>query len=248
MQPASAQPSDILRIVPAGDEALVVDFPAVISRDVNGQVRKLFHALRTGNAPAIKGLVPSYRSLLVYYDPSLTAFAALADLVRTVSETAENAAEPTRRWTLPVCYGMGCEADLDDLAGRLGLSTETIIATHSATTYMVYMIGFSPGFAYLGELPPQLEIPRKTVPAPLVPANTVQIGGRQTAVSSMPMPSGWYVVGRTPVPMFAAARKAPFLLDGGDLVSFERVSTAEFARIASRVEQNSYVPPSEYVA
>lgn len=248
MQPASDQPSDILRIVPAGDEALVVDFPAVISRDVNGQVRRLFRALRTGNAPAIKGLVPSYRSLLVYYDPSVTTFAALADHVTTVSETAENAAEPTRRWTLPVCYGRDCEADLDDLASRLGLSTEQIIEIHRSATYMVYMIGFSPGFAYLGELPLRLEIARKTVPAPLVPANTVQIGGRQTAVSSMPMPSGWYVVGRTPVPMFAAARKAPFLLDGGDLVTFEPVSDAEFDLIAGKVEQSSYTPPSEYVA
>jgi KipI family sensor histidine kinase inhibitor len=245
--PTVADPGEIVRIAPAGDEALVVDFPAVISREVNRHVRKLFRALSKAGPAEVRDVVPSYRSLLVYYDSNAVWFENLAERIREIHRVATSTGTPARRWTIPVCYGQDCRDDLDDLADRLKMAVDAVVCAHSRPTYMVYMIGFSPGFAYLGELPPELEIARKAVPAAQVPANAIQIGGRQTAVSSMPMPSGWYVVGRSPVAMFDPARDRPFLLEGGDLVSFEPTTTADFDRLSGLAARKAFFPHWEFV-
>jgi KipI family sensor histidine kinase inhibitor len=248
VQSKVSDPAEIIRIAPAGDEALVVEFVPVISREVNRHVRTLFRALLKADLAEIKGLVPSYRSLLVYYDSAAISFDHLVERILEVHRLAVNTNSSARRWRLPVCYGLDCRDDLNDLADRLEMPVDSVVRAHSDPTYMVYMIGFSPGFAYLGELRPELEIPRKTIPAALVPANAIQIGGRQTAVSSMPMPSGWYVVGRCPVPMFDPSRERPFLLEGGDLVSFESITEADFDRLAELSARNAFAPHREFTS
>jgi inhibitor of KinA len=246
VQLTTSDSAEIIRVAPAGDEALVIDFAPMISREVNRRVRTLFQALLKTDMVEIRGIVPSYRSLLVYYESTGISFENLVERILEIHRDAADAGSPARRWTLPVCYGLECRDDLNDLADRLKMPVETVVSAHSGPTYMVYMIGFSPGFAYLGELPPELDIPRKTVPAALVPANTIQIGGRQTAVSSMPMPSGWYVVGRTPVAMFDPSRERPFLLEGGDLVAFEPITVADFDRLSEMVARNAFSPRWEF--
>lgn len=234
--------SNVRRLVPAGDEALVIEFDAVVSRAVNAEVRAFDRALRLAGWREVRAVVPSYHSLLVYYDSTKVGFHDLAARIRQIDAAAGRAGERNRRWRLPVCYGLDCEADIADLAASLNLSCEDIVAAHANVEYSVYLLGFSPGFAYLGELPQNLQIPRKSVPSARVPANAVQLAGQQTAVSSMPMPSGWYVVGRTPAAMFDAARDRPFLLEGGDLVTFEPIDRAEFDRLASA----GTLPPWEW--
>ena len=246
MQLPASDPTEIVRVAPAGDEALVVDFAPVISREVNRRVRTFFHALIKAGLVEVKGVVPSYRSLLVYYDSTAISFENLVERILEIHRVAADTGSPARRWTLPVCYGLDCRDDLNDLADRLKMPVGSVVSAHSGPTYMVYMIGFSPGFAYLGELPPELDIPRKAVPAALVPANTIQVGGRQTAVSSMPMPSGWYVVGRTPVAMFDPSRERPFLLEGGDLVTFEPITEADFDRLSEMAARNAFSPRWEF--
>jgi len=231
---------EIQRIAPAGDEALVVELGATISRLVNNHVRDLEKSLINAGWPEIVATVPSYRSLLVYFDPVRISFAELAQRIRTLSRRQIVASNQARRWRLPVCYGGGYGPDLNDLASKLGLSAAEVVRSHSGTEYMVYMIGFSPGFAYLGELPKALEVPRKTTLRPLVAPNTVQIGGQQTAISSMPMPSGWYIVGRTPLKMYQSANPRPFLLEGGDLIQFEPVEPHQFESIATQVERRTF--------
>jgi len=169
---------------------------------------------------------------LIYYDARAVSYTELADKVAELMRTPSSSAARCRRICLPVLYGDECAEDLHDLATKLELSVEKVIEIHSSTEYMVYMMGFSPGFAYLGELPSQLTIPRKLVPARSVPANSIQVGGAQTAVSSMPMPSGWYVIGRTPLLMYDVRRLNPFLLEGGDLISFSPVLLAEFRELS----------------
>jgi KipI family sensor histidine kinase inhibitor len=238
--------TDLPRIAPAGDQALTVEFGPYISRAVNQRVRDLEHVVMLAGWREVVGMVPGYRSLLIYYDPISISFEELAQRVQTLAQGELASGKRSKRWTLPVRYGAECGADLDELAAKLKMQPDKVIRTHSAAEYMVYMIGFSPGFAYLGELPSALEVPRKTVPNPLVPANTIQIGGQQTAVSSMPMPSGWYIVGRTPVNMYEADRPRPFLLDGGDFVTFKPITSAEFIAISERVDGRDFEPTWEW--
>lgn len=244
--PNAASAGEIHRIAPAGDQALVVEFGIAISREINERVRYLEAALNQASWPEIVGTVPSYRSLLVYFDPINISFDELSRRIRALNQSEKSAKRRARRWTLPVCYGGEYGAGLNELAGAIDLPSDEIIYEHSATEYMVYMIGFSPGFAYLGELPSRLHVPRKTVPAALVPANTIQIGGEQTAVSSMAMPSGWYIVGRTPIRMYQPARASPFLLDGGDLVRFEPITLAQFIDISEKAVRGAYEPHWEW--
>lgn len=241
-QPAQTSPgqTDIVRIAPAGDQALVVELDAIISREVNKRIRDLEDAIVRAGWPELVATVPSYRSLLVYFDPTSVSFDELSGRIRALNQNKKPASKKTRRWTLPVCYGGEYGPDLNDLAVKLDLPSDDVVRIHSGAEYMVYMIGFSPGFAYLGELPSRLEVPRKTTPAPLVAPNTIQIGGQQTAVSSMPMPSGWYIVGRTPVKMYRPTNPKPFLLDGGDLIRFEPITTVKFADISGQVDRDEF--------
>lgn len=227
---------------PAGDQALVVELGAGIDRASNGLVRSLDTALSAASWPGIRGTVPSYRSLLVYYDPITVSYAELIARLRVLSESPRVQQVLSRRWRLPVLYGEDCLADLTDLADKLQMSPAEVVETHTAPEYMVYMMGFSPGFSYLGELPKRLEVPRKLVPAKSVPANSLQVGGAQTALSSMPMPSGWYVIGRTPAKMYDLRREQPFLLAGGDSVSFYSIGADEFAVLSADAEAGRWSP------
>ena len=237
----------ITRIAPAGDEAAVVEFEPAISRAINAKVRALDRAVVAANWPEVRATVPAYRSLLIYYDPVASSFSDLASRIRALSDIAGGAPVRARRWRIPICYELGSSDDLAALSTAVGLTIPQIIQQHAEPEYLVYMIGFSPGFAYLGELALALEIPRKATPAPSVPANAIQIGGRQTALSSMAMPSGWYVVGRTPVPMYMQGRQRPFLLEGGDRVQFEIISSAEFDRLAKTFALTESEPAWDWV-
>jgi KipI family sensor histidine kinase inhibitor len=235
------------RIAPAGDGAIVVELDASISREINKRVRDLEAALVGAGWPEIIATVPSYRSLLVYFDPVRVTFNELAQRIRNLGRDKTTASRKVRRWRLPVCYGGEYGPDLNDLAAKLNLSPEEAVREHSGIEYMVYLIGFSPGFAYLGELPKALEVPRKTTPRSLVAPNTIQIGGQQTAISSMPMPSGWYIVGRTPLKMYQPAHSKPFLLEGGDLIRFEPIIPPEFDSISAKVERGTFEASWEWV-
>lgn len=234
--------TDFPRFSPAGDQALVAELGPGIARSINARVRALDAAVKSACWPEIIDSVPSYRSLLVYYDPAALSYDALKDRLLALCGTSVAANAKARRFTLPVLYGAECDADLQALAQKLGMHADDVVAAHCGAEYMVYMVGFSPGFAYLGELPKTLEVQRKLVPARSVPANSIQVGGAQTAVSSMPMPSGWYVIGRTPLKMYDLRRDEPFLLQGGDLVNFQPVSASEFARQSAQAESAAFMP------
>jgi KipI family sensor histidine kinase inhibitor len=240
------EPSDAATFRIAGDQAVVVELGDDISRATNARVRRLDRALRESAIEGVIDTVPSYRSLLVYYEPRSISHTDLIEMLKSILSEASGANERTKRWHLPVLYGAECAADLSALAGKVGHSEEEIIRIHSGAEYMVYMVGFSPGFSYLGELPRALEVPRKLVPARSVPANSIQIGGAQTAVSSMPMPSGWYIVGRTAVWMYDLRRTSPFLLAAGDLVRFHPVGAGEFAALGERAERGELEPDWEW--
>lgn len=226
----------------AGECALSVEFAPEISPATNQRVRSLLSALDRTPPSGLRDLVPSYRALLILYDPLELRYERLVALVEELLEDSLLAAAPSRHVTLPVCYGAGFGPDLADVAGRAKLTVDEVIAIHSGTEYLVYFLGFAPGFPYLGGLDARLSTPRLPRPRTSVPAGSVGIGGEQTGVYSLPTPGGWRLLGRTPVPLYNPASQEPFLLRAGDRLWFEAVERAAYDEVAVEVAAGAYAP------
>lgn len=235
------------RFLPAGDTALVVELGDAIDDRVNARVMMLDRSVAQAGIPGVEETVPTYRSLLVLYEPEVIGW---AELVRRLSALvddlpAEASAPAERRWTLPVVYGGAFGEDLAFVAESHGLSEAQVIERHAEAEYRVHMIGFQPGFAYLGGLDPALHTPRRADPRAKVPAGTIAIGGAQTAVYSVEAPSGWHLLGRTPVRVFDLRRAEPFLLAPGDRVRFQPVPADAWEGLVRRAEAGETVAEAE---
>ncbi|SMH62187.1 5-oxoprolinase subunit PxpB [Azospirillum agricola] len=223
------------RLLPAGDGALVVELGEGIAPALNAAVHRLDRRIADAGLPGVVETVPTYRSVLVVFDPAATDPDSLGRaLLGLAGGLSEAATGPQRRWIVPVCFGGVHGEDLDEVARRAGLTTAEVVALHCAADYRVYMLGFSPGFAYLGGLPESLHQPRRENPRMMTPAGSVIQGGAQAAISPTAMPSGWHLLGRTPVRIFDLRRDQPFLLAPGDRVRFAAVPAAEYDRLAAR--------------
>jgi KipI family sensor histidine kinase inhibitor len=209
-----------------GDTALVVEFGSEIDPEVNARVLALDRRVRTH--PDVVETVPTYRSLLVYYDPLASDFASISASLLALANDLSGEATTGRRWRVPVVYGGAFGIDLDDVAARHGLTPDEIVRRHAAPTYRVYMIGFLPGFAYLGGLDQTIATPRRTSPRLKTPAGTISIGGVQALVASIKAPSGWHLLGRTPVRNFMPGRNPAVIIEPGDEVRFEPIEAARF--------------------
>ena len=171
--------------------------------------------------PGVRNLHPAYSSILISFDPLLVSHEQMGDAVRTVRERTENVPPPASRvLEIPVFYGGSSGPDLDEVAKRTKLTAAGVIALHSSAEYLVYFLGFSPGFAYLGGMPIELRIPRRDRPRRRVPAGSVAIGDAQTGIYPVDSPGGWHIIGRTPLPLFRPEREPPCLLRMGDRVRF----------------------------
>ncbi|MBF9233738.1 5-oxoprolinase subunit PxpB [Microvirga alba] len=216
------------RILPCGDSALSVEFGDAIDPDLNGKVLALEDILRANPPAGLLETVPTYRSLTVQFDPTLTDYDAL---VAFLAEQTKNLAPRNtvgKRWHVPVVYGGAYGADLEEVAERHNLTPQELIDLHSAAIYRVYMIGFLPGFAYLGGLDPRLATPRRTQPRAKIPSGSIIIGGAQAAVGSIEGPSGWHLLGRTPVRSYAPERDPAFLLAAGDEIVFQPIDASKW--------------------
>jgi KipI family sensor histidine kinase inhibitor len=209
------------RFLLAGDAALVVEFGDEISLEVNRRVHSLAHALEQHACLGLGEAVPSYRSLLVHYDPLLLSCAEVEALVSGVLQRCEDAPPPEPRMIeVPTAYGGEFGPDIGFVAGHNGLSVEEAIRLHAGATYTVYMLGFTPGFAYLGGLPEALVTPRLPTPRTAVPPGSVGIAGSQTGLYALATPGGWRLVGRTPLTLFDPGHTPPSLFSPGDQVRF----------------------------
>ena len=230
------------RICPLGDAALTVDFGEEIDPALNAAVLALEQAVAAAELPGLIETAPSYRALLILYDPGAIGFAELAARLRALLEQSGDPGSLTSTaWVVPLAYNLPYGLDMSELAQRLKLPSSRIRSLHAAGHYTVYMVGFAPGLTYLGGLPPALWVPRRPEPRPPVPAGSVLIGGRQAVIVSVPVPTGWYILGRTPLRAFDADRANPFLFRPGDTVRFRSVAPEEFDRLAA-------LPPSELLA
>jgi KipI family sensor histidine kinase inhibitor len=222
-----------LRLVPAGDVALSVELGDEISVVVNTRVRALEYLIEQKGVLGVTETVPSYRSLLVYYDPFVTGYDALCGTLRTLAEQLESAVlPPPRHVEIPCCYDdpeLGFE--LAGAAQRLSLAPDELVRLHTAAEYLVYFIGFTPGLPYM-DLPERLTIARLDTPRTKTPPGSVSIGGTQCCIYPLESPGGFWVLGRTPVKLYDPNAASPTLLRAGDRVRFRRIGRAEFDAIA----------------
>jgi inhibitor of KinA len=216
------------RMLSAGDTALVVEFGEHIERRLSSWVLALARRISESQIEGVVETVPTYRSLIVHFDPLVLSSAALmtrvVDLMRGLRLTQSTA----RHWYLPACYDEEIAPDLRDVAERTGLTPSRVVELHSSTIYHVYMLGFLPGMAYLGDVPAELGLPRRTTPRLQVPAGSLAIATTMTCVYPLDTPAGWHLIGRSPVPFWEKRPEIKTLLTPGDRVSFSPVSLREF--------------------
>ncbi len=217
-----------------GDCALLVEFENRISKSINDQVLDLAWRLENEAVPGIGEAVPSYRALLVHYDPLMIGFTTLGDTIRALLTRGDKAVHSGKCWMIPVLYGGVAAPDLSRVANRHGLSEQEIIEIHASTVYRVYMVGFAPGWTFLGGLDPRLHTPRLATPRAEVPAGCISIGGQQTLIGGQAMPSGWNLIGQTPERSFDPERADPFFLAAGDEVRIRRIEQQEFDLLAQK--------------
>lgn len=212
-----------------GDRGLLLEFGDEISSEVNEKVRRMALAIR---AEAIEGIietVPTYRSLLIIYNPLILPLNNLKEKLVWIEDGLKETPFPEPKLTrIPVVYGGSYGPDLEGVAKYHQISAEDVIQLHCSKPYFIYMIGFMPGFPYMGELPDALVTPRLKTPRLSVPAGSVAIAQKQTGIYPMESPGGWQIIGRTPTKMFDPEREPPALLQMGDLVQFYQISEKEF--------------------
>jgi len=232
--PASPR-ADALRVEALGDRALVAVLGDRIDPNVNARVHQFAALVRARGLAGVTDLVPAYATLTVHYDPALWAGrgapphqALREELLRIWGRARARAPGKARRVELPVCYGGEFGPDLAEVASRCGLSEAEVVRRHSAAVYRVYMLGFAPGFAYLGGLDPAIAAPRRETPRLKVPAGSVGIAGMQTGIYPLETPGGWQIIGRSPMRLFRPGQEDPCLLRPGDRLRFAPIDLAAY--------------------
>ena len=209
------------RILPVGDAALTIEFGNTIDLQLNQKVIALEHALQSNQVAEVIEWVPSYRSLLVLFDPWLGDVSTIeAKLYRLLQNLPTKLESSPRIIEIPVQYGGESGPDLEFVAEHSRLTPQEVIEVHAKPVYPIYMMGFTPGFPYLGGMDARIAAPRLETPRTLVPAGSVGIAGQQTGIYSIDSPGGWRIIGKTELTLYDPARENPFLLSPGDQIRF----------------------------
>jgi len=217
----------------AGDCGLLVEYGDAIDPEINWKVRAIAIAMAKDMPTGILEYIPTYRSIIVMYDPASTTASKLKqDLLMLENRLSGIEIPPPETTEIPVCYGGDLGPDIDFVAKTHNMTVDDVIRIHSEPYYQIYMIGFTPGFPFLGGLPESLHTPRLETPRSLVPAGSVGIANQQTGIYPIDSPGGWQLIGRTPVKLFDPKRENPFLLKAGDRLTFKSISRSEFDSFA----------------
>jgi inhibitor of KinA len=248
-KPASASaPRVNVRFLSAGDRGLVIEFGDRVDRALSEAVLNLRASLSAAGIAGVTETVPTFRSLFVRYDPLATGRRELERRVAGLLGRRPKARRSAALWRIPICYEKAFAPDLEEVARRVGLSPDEVARRHRAPRYHVYMIGFLPGFPYLGDLPAELALPRRADPRLQVPAGSVAIATTLSAIYPFESPGGWHIIGRTPVQLFDPSRPSPALLAAGDAVLFEAVDAARFSAIREESQNGRYEIAAERMA
>jgi inhibitor of KinA len=228
-------------IKPLGDAGVRVSFGTEISEEVHRQVRAFTSVLEREPADGIIEWVPSYTAVTVFYEPWNLSYKEAAEHIERLLQLAEEETIPEgRTWHLPVCYSSEFAPDLEGISESTGISPDEIVNRHVESVYTVYMLGFTPGFPYLGGMDPGIAVPRLTSPRSSVPAGSVGIAGEQTGVYSLTTPGGWRIIGKTPVKLYDPEREEPVFLRAGDKIRFRAVTKKEYEQIEEEINKGAY--------
>jgi KipI family sensor histidine kinase inhibitor len=216
----------------AGDRGLLIEYGGSIDPAINQKVRAMSLALEREKPEGVTEVIPTYRSLLIVYDPEKTRPVQLEKVLETTEQRLEDIRIPPPRVVeIPVCYGGEFGPDIEHVADIHDLTVEDVIRIHSEPEYRIYMVGFTPGFPFLGGLSEKLHTPRLESPRTKVPRGSVGIANNQTGVYPIASPGGWQLIGRTPLKLFAPERENPILYQAGDLLRFKPISLSEYRRL-----------------
>jgi len=216
----------------AGDRGLLVEYGDIIDPDVNNKVRSMAMVMEQNAPEGVIEVIPTYRSLLIVYEPSSTNPVKLQKTLKTLeARLDEIKIPPPDTVEIPVCYGGEFGPDIEYVAESHNLTVEEVIELHCRPEYLIYMVGFTPGFPFLGGLSEKLHTPRLETPRTFVPEGSVGVANNQTGIYPVASPGGWRLLGRTPVKLFAPGRRNPFLYQAGDRIKFNPITAEEYARI-----------------
>ncbi|MBE6909835.1 MAG: 5-oxoprolinase subunit PxpB [Ruminococcaceae bacterium] len=231
-----------VRFLLTGDTSLSAEFGNEISESINAQIRAFTIALEKSGVPGIVELVPTYRSCMIHYDPGVISYRALTKrLEGLLGQLGSIKIPPSDVLEVPVLYGGEMGPDLAFVAEHAGISEQEVVDIHTSTEYLIYMLGFTPGFTYLGGMSDKIETPRLKQPRVKIPAGSVGIAGKQTGVYPIDSPGGWQLIGRTPVKMYDPNRETPILPKAGQYIKFRAIDQAEYDEIADLAEKGKYV-------
>ena len=230
-----------IRILTAGDSALLIEFGKEINPEINRKITALVQLMREQHIEGIVDVIPAFCSLLINYDPRVLSYEELKERMEHLLKM-ETKTEATRKriFEIPVCYGGEYGPDIENIAEHAGLSVEEVIKIHSSKDYLIYMLGFLPGFTYLGGLDERIHTQRLASPRLKIRAGSVGIGGSQTGIYPLDSPGGWQLMGLTPVRTYDPERQTPILVEAGDYIRFIPIDEEECLRIQKLVEKGEY--------
>ncbi|MDY6308485.1 MAG: 5-oxoprolinase subunit PxpB [Oribacterium sp.] len=230
-----------IKVVPEGDSGLLIQFEQVISPAINQHIAAIVKLIRAQQISGIIDMIPTYCSLLINYNPQAISYKELHHRIESIVKMDTKTESITKKvYEIPTCYGGKYGPDLKNIAEHAGLSEEEVIRIHSSSDYLIYMLGFLPGFTYLGGLDERIHTPRLANPRVLIPAGSVGIGGSQTGIYPVDSPGGWQLMGMTPVKTYDPNRAEPILVQAGDYIRFVPVSEEEYLAIEKQVADGTY--------
>lgn len=229
------------RYLLAGDRAIVLEFGNEISKEVNLLVRKLYYSISKKNIEGIEEMVPTYCSLIVYYNPQRVKYSVLTKKIKELENSITEITLPTACVTeIPTLYGGEYGPDLKFVAQHSKLSIKEVIKIHTEKECFIYMLGFLPGFVYLGGMSDKINTPRLEKPRLEVLEGSVGIAGKQTGIYPIGSPGGWQIIGRTPIKLYDPQKKFPFLLKSGDYIKFYPINKEQFKEIEKKIDEENY--------
>ncbi len=229
------------RYLISGDKGLVIEFGNEISEAVNKKVRNLYLAVKKSQTAGIFEMIPTYRSLLIQYNPIEIEIDRLKEKLMEIEEALDSIDIPKPRiLEIPTIYGDEFGEDLDFVAEHNGISKKEVINIHSSVDYLIYMLGFTPGFPYLGGMSEKIAAPRLKTPRTKIPAGSVGIAGKQTGIYPIESPGGWQLIGRTPLKLYDPKSETPIILQAGDYIRFKPIDRYEYEDINVLVDKNRY--------
>ena len=230
-----------LQYIPSGDSAFIIKAGDSISEEVNQTVRKLLVRLESWKIEGITDFIPSFNELMICYDPAVTGYRHLLDILRACGDDPGEVELPDSFTVdVPIVYGGDYGPDIQDVADHNYLLPEDIVKIHCSATYMIYMLGFTPGFCYLGGMDMRIATPRRETPRLKIPAGSVGIAGSQSGIYPIESPGGWQLIGKTPLQLFNPDKQPEFLFSAGDRIRFFPVTESEFERISEEVKKGIY--------